>query len=140
MEKLDLTGLYKTYISITATPEIVDSKPTRFLSLTDEGDLSSDVFLQKIRALYATAYAIKFKWKQAGRDFIVPKLEVLRYRDGKNAGDWRSRLLIRVPEYVTEYDMQKGIECVMANMNIQRAANIKMHYINTHTQTPIIKH
>ena len=141
MEKLDWTRLYKIYAYSTVTPEIMDMKPAQCLSLTGKGDPSGNVFLEKIKALYATVYAIKFNCKQAGRDFLVPKLEVLQYGDGKITEAERAyRLLIRVPEYVTEYDMQKGIECVKANMNIQLADDIKMHRVGAKIENLTIKH
>jgi len=128
--------LYKTYTGSPAAPGIMAVKPAKFVSLTGKGDPSGNVFLEKIKALYATAYSIKFKWKQAGRDFMVPQLEVWQYGEGKIAGaDWEYRLLIRVPDYVTEHDVQKGIECVIANMNIQLADQIKMHHIDAHNKS-----
>jgi hypothetical protein len=141
MEKLDWKRLYTTYTYSTTTSEIMDMKPAQCLSLTGNGEPSGKDFMEKIKALYATVYAIKFKWKQAGKDFMVPKVEVLRCGEGKIGGaDVTYRLLIQIPEYVTESDVQKGIECVMDNMDIQLAHDIKMHRVGANIENPTLNH
>lgn len=67
MKKLDLTKLYKSYYRARTTPELVNIEPAHFLSLTGKGDPSGKPFSEKLQALYATAYTIKFAHKQSGR-------------------------------------------------------------------------
>ncbi len=141
MEKLDLTKQYKTYYTAKTTPELVDIEPAHFLSLTGKGDPSGAPFSDRLQALYATAYAVKFKSKQKGRDFIVPKLEALWWYDEKRFGkpsmtdaptvvprsEWEYRLLIRMPEYVTGKDVQVGIDTVLLKNKSELAETIE-HY------------
>lgn len=122
MEKLDLSKKYKTYFTAQKSPQIVEIEPAQFLSLTGKGDPSGQAFLEKIQALYATAYTLKFMYKSANKDFVVSKLEALWWFDeSKFAGitmdnapqkidrsEWEYRLLIRMPEYVNGQEVAKA--------------------------------
>src|ERR1044071_937495 len=124
MEKLDLTKQYKTYYTAKTTPEIVEIEQAQFLSITGKGDPSGKEFTQRIEALYSTAYAIKFVFKSEGKDFIVPKLEGLWWFDEKKytsltiidtpskvpREEWEYKLLIRLPDFVTNKDVNDGIK------------------------------
>jgi len=124
MEKLDLSKKYKTYFSASQTPEIVDIEAAQFLSITGKGDPSGQAFLEKIQALYSTAYTLKFRYKLANKDFVVSKLEALWWFDeSKFAGismdeapqkidrsEWEYRLLIRMPDYVNDQEVSKAKE------------------------------
>lgn len=123
MEKLDLTKKYKTYYNAASKPEIVDIGPARYLSLTGSGDPSGEDFANRVGALYPVAYAIKFRCKARGNDFTVAKLEGQWWFDhaahpGLTMADapakvprseWSYRLLIRLPDFVTDEDIAAGI-------------------------------
>ncbi len=144
MEKLDLTKKYKTYYRAKPQPAMVEIGPANFLSIRGKGDPSSDQFAENIRAMYATAYAIKFAFKAQDKDFVVAKLEGLWWFDeskysGLSAGEsatgvprseWEYRLLIRLPDYITEAEVRKGIELVVTEKKLALAGQIeffKMH-------------
>jgi len=124
MEKLDLSKKYKTYFSAVQTPQVVEIEPAHFLSIRGKGDPSGQAFLEKLQALYATAYTLKFKYKSMGKDFVVSKLEALWWFDeSKFAGitmdeapqkidrsEWEYRLLIRMPEYVNDHEVNETKE------------------------------
>lgn len=143
MEKLDLTKRYKTYYTAKITPELVDIEPAQFLALTGKGDPSGLPFSEKLQALYATAYAIKFECKQSGRDFTVPKLECLWWYDEHHFGrlsmsetpldvprsQWEYRQLIRMPEYITGEDVRKGIESIRAKKKSDLVTDIELYRI-----------
>lgn len=115
MDKLDLAKQYKSYYTAKAKPEYIHlDQPVSYLSIQGQGDPSGPGFAAHIQAMYATAYALKFKAKAEGRDFVVAKLEGLWwYDEAQFAGlsikeasvkvprsAWYYRLLIRLPEYV----------------------------------------
>lgn len=144
MEKLDLTKKYKTYFTSKTKPEIVEIEPAHFISITGKGDPSGKSFLEKIQALYTTAYTIKFVFKQQDKDFTVSKLEGLWwYDENKFAGitmeeapnaiarsEWEYRLLLRMPEYVTENDVEKAIQAAFAKKKLELVKEIEFFRMN----------
>lgn len=132
MEKLELTKAFKTYYSATSRPELLTFGPARYLSVTGKGDPSGEGFQQKIQALYPVAYQLKFDSKARGMDFGVAKLEGLwwydeaRYRDITIADapakipreEWEYRLLIRIPDGVTQAEVSSAIEAAYAKKQI----------------------
>lgn len=144
MEKLDLTKKYKTYFASKTKPEIVEIEPAQFISLTGKGDPSEKKFSEKIQALYTTAYTIKFMFKQQGKDFTVSKLEGLWwYDERKFAGitmdeapkaiarnEWEYRLLIRMPEYVSENDVDQAIQAAFAKKKMELVKEIEFFRMN----------
>ena len=134
MDKLDLSKKYKRYFTAKTTPEIIEIEPARFLSITGKGDPSEPAFASNITALYSTAYVIKFAFKAKGMDFIVSKLEGLWWYDenkfpGKTMetavdvprSEWQYKLLIRLPDYVSEPAITSAIDTVITKKNIQLA-------------------
>lgn len=123
MEKLDLTKRYKSYYTAKNKPELVHIEKAQYLAIQGKGDPSGEEFMQKIQAIYPVAYALKFAFKAQGKDFVVAKLEGLWWYDEKrftnatidNApktiprSEWEYRLLIRIPDYVEEKDVQTAV-------------------------------
>lgn len=139
MEKLDLAKKYKPYFTAKIKPELVDIETAQFISLTGKGDPSDINFSEKIQALYATAYAIKFIHKALGQDFVVSKLECLWWFDTRQFGqpsiseipqkvnrkEWEFRLLIRMPDYLSQVDLEKSISTVIAKKKTGVAQEIE---------------
>ncbi|MBO9202446.1 MULTISPECIES: GyrI-like domain-containing protein [Niastella] len=138
MEKLDLTKKYKGYYAAKATPEITEVGPAQFLAITGMGDPSDKPFANNIEALYSTAYAIKFAFKAKEMDFVVSKLEGLWWYDeikypGKTIetavdiprSEWQYKLLIRLPDFVSENECTKAKETVVTKKNIQLAKEVE---------------
>ncbi len=127
MDKLDLTKKHKAYYTAKTKPEIVNIEPAQFLSIAGMGDPSEQAFRDRIQALYATAYTIKFIFKALDKDFTVPKLEGLWWFDERKYGnismeyasrdvpraEWEYRLLIRMPDYVTAETIRKAVQTVI---------------------------
>jgi hypothetical protein len=138
MDKLDLTKKYKSYFTAKAKPELVTIEHAHFVSIQGKGDPSHQPFADRIGALYATAYVIKFIYKARNSDFTVSKLEGLWWFDenrypGKNMetaatevprSEWEYRLLIRMPEFVTKHDIETAAKTVMTKKNIQLAGEV----------------
>lgn len=127
MEKLNLTKKYKDYYSSKTHPTEITLDTVSYLSITGKGDPSGKEFAEKIQALYATAYTIKFEQKELGKDFVVPKLEGLWWFDESVYGnipmelsplkiprsEWEYRLLIRMPEYISDTHIHRAVERAM---------------------------
>lgn len=132
MEKLDLTKKYKVYFTAKTKPELVEIEKAQFISIRGKGDPSGQPFVKRIETLYPVAYAIKFAWKEKGKDFIVSKLEALWWYDenlfpGNSMtntsvevprSEWEYRLLIRMPSFVTQKDVEKAKQSVMAKKDL----------------------
>lgn len=124
MEKLDLTKKYKSSYSAKRKPEVLTLPPAQYLSVSGKGDPSGLGFSEDVGKLYSVAYAVKFICKARDKDFSVPKLEGLWwFDDSKYKGlsiseapqrvprsEWSYRLLLRMPDYVKQKDLDEGIK------------------------------
>lgn len=115
MDKLDLTKLYKNYYSASTTPQLIDfTEEGSYITITHQGSPDSAHFTNAVEALYTVGYAVKAIWKKQGRDFTVAKLEGLWWVDSdEDALDvpreqWRWKLMIRLPAYVTANDVEEA--------------------------------
>ena len=108
MAKLDLVKEYKSYYKAGRKPEIVEFQEAGYLSTEGRGEPAGEVFVSKVEALYPLAYGIKKICKDQGADFGVPKLEGLWWVEGETPAlevprkEWCWKLLIRMPDFVTE--------------------------------------
>jgi len=132
MQKLDLTKQYKNYYTAKSVPEVVDIQRVHYLSICGKGDPSGELFSHKLQALYSLAYTIKFSCKAAGNDFTVAKLEALWWFDENlHAGlsitnapgkvprnEWEYRLLIRLPDFVLEKEVEQAKKIVSGKKKI----------------------
>ncbi len=114
MKKLDLTKEYKTYYTAKMYPEIVEFDEVAYLSIEGKGAPGGEEFQAKIGALYSLAYGVKMLMKKEGKDFVVAKLEGLWWVDSDKPytevprEEWRWKLLIRQPEFVTSEIVEKA--------------------------------
>ena len=144
MEKLNLTKKYKDYYSAKVRPELVTVEEAFFLSITGKGDPSGTMYREKISALYSTAYTIKFACKAIGKDFVVAKLEGLWSFDEKEFGkygmseaplkiprsEWNYRMMIRLPDYVTDKEINQAIETVIQKKGLPFVKDIEGYLMN----------
>ncbi len=86
------------------TPRSIEIGPAFYLAVDGSGEPGEETFTEPIGALYGMAYTLKFQSKEVGRDYVVGKLETLYGMDGGSpgAGEWKWRMLIRVPEFTTD--------------------------------------
>lgn len=141
MAKLDLTKLHKAYYNAKNKPELLTIEKTQFLSITGKGDPSDKAYSDKIQALYATAYTVKFLCKALDKDFVVGKLEGLWNFDEdkyKNLSideaplivprsEWNYKMMIRMPDFVTKEQLKSAIQTVVTKKQIQLATDIEFH-------------
>ncbi len=138
MDKLDLTKVDKVYFTAKKEPHVVSIGPAQYLSICGKGDPSGKDFTDHIGALYPVAYAIKFAFKEKKKDFVVSKLEGLWWYDEKKfpnkkmdsavadvpRSEWQYRLLIRMPAFVTEKDVETASKKVADQKQLELAKSI----------------
>lgn len=144
MEKIDLAKLHKAYYTAKPQPELVTIEAADFLSITGKGDPSSAEYAETIQALYATAYAVKFMYKADNKDFTVAKLEGLWWFDNAQYGnvsmedaplkiprsEWEYRMLIRMPDFVTEGAISDAKQQVINKKGIALANTVELFAMN----------
>lgn len=144
MEKLDLAKQYKSYYTAKTEPHIVDIEAANFLSITGKGDPSSLEFSENIQALYSTAYTIKFMYKSQNKDFVVAKLEGLWWFDTEKykvvniddapkqipRSEWEYRLLIRMPDFVSDESVEQAKKQVIEKKDIVLAKAVSLCLLN----------
>ena len=133
--KLDLYKEFRSEYVTPKQPVFVVVGPARYLSITGEGKPGGDAFKQRVGALYAIAYTLKMAEKMAGHDYKVCHLEGQWWADKACNGhslqpeavDWR--LLIRVPEFITQEEVDAAIATVIAKGKSALASQVKLEAI-----------
>ena len=133
MVKLDLKKEFKSYYKAGKEPELIDLPKVQYISIEGKGDPSGGAFAANIQLLYPVVYAIKFACKANKNDFVVPPLEGLWWFDESVFGEvrmenapneipreaWQYRLMIRMPEFVSELDFKKAVDVVKSKKGIK---------------------
>ncbi len=107
-------------------PELIELESNLYLTISDQGAPGGSAHLAAVQALHTSAYGVKSLMMKEGKDFIVPVLEGLWWVDGNKPvrevpmEQWYWKLLIRVPDYVTESHWERTkINAIMDNPLIQ---------------------
>lgn len=106
--------------------------PAKYLSITGQGAPGGERFRSHISALYTIAFTLKMAGKFAGQDYKVCHLEGQWGADGgpdfrkHQTKEWRWRLLIRVPEFITEKQLDAAIQTVIAKGKSALANQVKL--------------
>lgn len=113
--KIDLCKLHKAEYAAPKKPVLLEIGPAHYLTASGQGRPGGDVFQARIGALYGMAYTVKMTRKFAGlQDYAVGKLEAQYFFDGDPAGlpfdEWRWRLMIRTPDFVTQAELDQAVE------------------------------
>jgi len=109
----------------------VEIEEGKFLTIEGSGAPGGDEFQAKVGALYSLAYGIKILMKKEGKDFTVAKLEGLWWVDSDKPfievpqKEWRWKLLIRQPEFVTPEIAEKARQEVIKNKKIDLVNEVK---------------
>jgi hypothetical protein len=110
MEKLDLKKTRKQLFSAPLNRFVPIEVPrVRYLMADGHGDPNTAAaYKLAVQSLYATAYTIKFSFKNRGMDFVVMPLEGLWSASdpdsftARRKGEWNWTMMIMVPDYVDE--------------------------------------
>ena len=131
--KVDLFREHRDEYLMARVPTEVRVGPARYLTVTGTGSPQSEEFQRKLGALYGCAYTIKFEQKKTtGRDFKVAVLEGLwwfgeggTFAAGKPAKDWRWKLLIRVPDFVTANHVRAALKLLEAKRGVTEKVELE---------------
>jgi hypothetical protein len=116
MEKVDFKKKYRSLYQPSADiVKLIDVPAMRFITIDGHGNPeNSKDFQDGLEALYALAYAVKMVFKKIDPppgyyDYTVPPLEGLwwvvdmeKFTRARKS-DWRWKLMIRQPDFVTEH-------------------------------------
>lgn len=89
-----------------------------FLCLDGHGDPDGEAFRQASRELFAITRLIRARMEETGRaDFRIPRLEFRRLGDpgGGPGGEGKWRLMLRVPDHVTQADLKEARKAAEGN-------------------------
>ena len=75
--KIDLYKIHKAEYITPKSPQLVETTPAKYLTITGQGEPGGDVFSTKLGALYNVAFTLKMAKKFASQDYAVCKLEGL---------------------------------------------------------------
>lgn len=133
MDKLDLTKQYKDYYSAKTKVEKVHFGKVPYLTILGKGEPAGKEFSEKAGVIYPVAYSIKKICKETIQDFGVPKLEGLWWvNDNRPAlevprNEWHWKLLIRMPDFVTNQMVDKAVsEVVKKKTKIASEVNLEI--------------
>jgi hypothetical protein len=135
-EKLDLYKMHKAEYVTPKEPVLVEVKPARYLTIVGKGEPGGATFQAKLGALNATAFTLKMTKKFAGQDYRVGHLEGLWWAAGKKQclteqppSAWNWKLIIRVPEFITEQDLGQAVQNLKAKGKAQEARGVRLETI-----------
>lgn len=130
--KLDLYKQFKAEYVTSKQPVMVAVGPAKYLSITGQGAPGGTQFRSHISALYSVAFTLKMAEKSAGHDYKVCHLEGQWWADdgcdfrAHQPKAWQWRLLIRVPEFITQKQVDAAIQTVIAKGKPALANQVKL--------------
>lgn len=133
--KVDLYKEFKSEYITPKQPAFVTVGPANYLSITGKGAPGGDQFRSRISALYAVAFTLKMAEKFAGHDYKVCHLEGQWWAENgsdfrtRQPRDWQWRLLIRVPEFVGQEEVDAAIKAVIAKGKSDLADQVKLEQV-----------
>lgn len=136
-EKLDLYVLHKDEYITPKTPQLVKTKPAKYLAITGKGEPGGDVFAAKLGALYNVAFTIKMTQKFSGTDYKVCKLEGLWWGN-KNKPDftdepksaWNWKLLIRTPDFINAQHLKTAVSGLREKGKSTEVSEVQLEKLN----------
>jgi hypothetical protein len=135
-EKIDLYKLHKAEYVTPKEPVLVEVKPARYLTIVGQGEPGGELFQAKLGALYAVAFTLKMTKKFAGQDYRVGHLEGLWWVGSKKQclfeqppSAWKWKLIIRVPDFITERDLQQTVQKLKAKGKAPEAGEVRLETI-----------
>ena len=115
LDKIDLFKQHREEYITPKTPVLITARTAAYLAIEGKGAPGEEAFQSSIGAIYGAAYTIKMTKKAKGHDYKVPALEAQWWVEGERCftevprTEWHWKLLIRVPSFVTETDLQKAV-------------------------------
>lgn len=114
--------------------EVVDVPPMKFLMIDGHGDPNTaQEYKDAVEALYAVAYALKFRSKkEKGMDYVVPPLEGLWWVEHmeqfsmENKSAWNWTMMVMQPEWVTQEMFGAALGEVERKKNLPALSQLKL--------------
>ncbi len=135
--KLDLYKLHKDEYVTPKTPALVKVKPAKYLAFYGQGEPGGKAFTSAVGALYGVAYTLKMEKKRAGTDYRVCALEGFWWGAQGDADflrqsreTWCWKLVIRVPDFITQKDVTSAIKQLQAKGKAAEVAQVQLEKIN----------
>jgi len=133
--KLDLFKKFRSEYIMPKQPLFIMVGPAKYLTIFGHGAPGGEHFGQHVSALYSVAYTLKMTEKRAGYDYKVCHLEGQWWaEDGSDfrthqPQEWDWRLMIRVPEFLTQKELDAAIKAVLVKGKAPLAGEIKLEDI-----------
>lgn len=141
MSQLDLVKLHRAlYTPSHRHPAIVDVPERSFLTVEGRGAPESEAYDDAVGGLFGAAYTLKFavRNRDAARDFKVAPLEGQWWTDearpsfaalqaGRDSWNWR--LLIAVPDDITDDEAAAGLEAAARKRRPAAAVTVRFERI-----------
>ncbi|MDN4480662.1 GyrI-like domain-containing protein [Demequina muriae] len=136
--KVDLKKELAGYRATRGRIDLIDVPPARYLAMDADGGPEAEAFGAAIASLYPFAYALKFASKRdLGRDYVVPPLEAWWWADdmasfttARDASQWRSTVLLMIPEWVPNELVDAARESVSAKVPPAHLAQVRVELID----------
>lgn len=129
MDTIDLAKTAPGLYAATAKVKEVVAAEASFLAVDGQSAPGGDLFHQALDTLFNVAFTMKFALKIAGAiDFKVSKLETLYFDDPlkvTDMNDWHWRVLIRVPDRITQKQVNETIATVREKKGVD-ASSVKL--------------
>lgn len=133
--KLDLYQRYRSEYVMPKQPVFVVVGPAKYLAISGRGAPGGEHFHAHVSALYSLAYTLKMAKKFAGHDYKVCHLEGQWWAAGGadfrtlQPKEWEWKLLIRIPEFITQAELDSSIKTVMAKGKAPLANLVKLEQL-----------
>lgn len=135
-EKINLVQERKNEYSAQSTPRLIEVTRGTYLTVTGTGSPDGDAFADAVQNLYGMAYTLKMASKRSGRDFAVAPLEGLWWVEGNPKAYltlprsvWQWKLLIRVPDFVSEDDLRCAVASLHARGKGTHASDVELEHL-----------
>lgn len=134
-EKTDLYRIHKAEYAAPKKPVLVKTRPAHYLTISGQGAPGSPGFQEKVGTLYSVAYTLKMAKKFAGKDYKVCNLEGLYWGSSSETGsfdfnDCEWLLIIRVPDFIKEKDLQQTFTELRAKGKAGDFENVKLESLD----------
>ncbi len=135
--KLDLYKEFKQDYVASKKPVLIKVSPAKYLAITGRGEPGGESFQKHVGALYGAAFTLKMEKKLAGQDYKVCQLEGLWWGDNNEPmfpdsppSTWNWKLLIRVPDFVTNADLERAISKLKEKGKADPALEVRLEIID----------
>lgn len=132
-QKIDLSKLHPSDYAAPKKPVLQEISPGLYLAVEGRGKPGGDLFSESVGALYGAAFTIKMTRKFAGKEeFVVSKLEAqYLFQSGlapqsQPMETWRWRLMIRVPEFVAQDELDQAVKSLLAKGKDERVREVRL--------------